>query len=72
MVKVEVKNTNIIRLEIAKKGMSMRSFSKMIGVSQGYLSQILSGKKNPSPIVAYKISNGLDSSVDEFFFIQSD
>lgn len=72
MVKVRMKNFEQTRLEIAKTGRSLRKFSKDIGISQGYLSQILCGKKKPSPTIAYKISNGLGLQLDDIFFIHND
>jgi len=67
-----MKNLEQTRLEIAKTGKSLRSFSKDIGISQGYLSQILCGKKKPSPTIAYKISNGLGVGFEDIFFIHND
>ena len=72
MLKITIKDLVEIKVEIAKRGKSLRSFSKEVGVSQGYLSQILSGKKRPSPKVAYKIANGLNLNIDEIFFIEFD
>gem|GEM_PF-3750667 len=67
-----LKNANTTRLLIAEKGMSLRGFSKEIGISQGYLSQVLKGDKIPSPKIAFKIARGLGQDVNEFFFIYSD
>ena len=40
-IESSIKNANTTRLLIAEKGMSLRGFSKEIGISQGYLSQVL-------------------------------
>lgn len=72
MVKVRIKNLEETRLEIAKAGKSLRKFSEEIGISQGYLSQILCGKKKPSPTIAYKISKGLGLNLEDIFFIHND
>lgn len=54
---------------IALEGKSVRSFSKEIAISHSYLTQILNGKKNPSPTVASKISEGLNKKIDDVFTI---
>ena len=59
------------RLLIAENGKSLRGFSEKIGISHAYLSQILSGKRNPSPTIGYKISRGLDIDIKEIFLIKS-
>lgn len=69
MIKITLKNSVKIRLLIAKKGESLSSFSNKIGISQGYLSQILSSKYNPSAKVAYKIAKGLGVNIEDIFFV---
>lgn len=71
-MKVELSNSSNIRILIAQQGMNLRLFSKHIGISQAYLSQILSGKRTPSPVVANKIAKGLNKKIDDIFFIQTD
>ncbi|WP_461181903.1 helix-turn-helix domain-containing protein [Virgibacillus kimchii] len=65
-------NPEKTRIQIAERGMSLRSFSKQIGVSQPYLSQILKGDRYPSPNVAVKIAKGLEMDVKDIFFINFD
>ena len=52
--------TNIpeLRYLIAKRGHSLRSFSKISGISLSYLSLIVNNKATPSPKMAKKISAG--------------
>lgn len=71
-MKVVLKNRNTVKIGIAEKGMSLRDFSNEIGVSQGYLSQILSGDKTPSAKIAHKISTGLGMEMKSIFFIHLD
>lgn len=71
-MRVALKDKSEIRLLIAMKGFSLRGFSKEIGISQGYLSQILKGSKNPSPVIAFKVARGLEKEVSEIFFIDND
>lgn len=56
---------------IAKQGESISGFAQRIGISQGYLSQILSKRYNPSAKVAYKIADGLGVEVEEIFLIKT-
>lgn len=71
-VRVTLKDRLELRLLIAMKGFSLRGFSREIGISQGYLSQILKGSKNPSPVIAFKVASGLGKEVSEIFFIHND
>lgn len=70
MVVMELKNRAEVRILIAETGKSLRGFSAMIGVSQPYLSQILSGKQKPSATVAYKIARGLGVNIEDIFLIK--
>ena len=69
MVKMELKNRSEVKMQIARKGKSMRSFALDIGISQAYLSQVLSGEYNPSPKIALKIANGLNKDLEEVFLM---
>ncbi|EOP82980.1 hypothetical protein IGM_05175 [Bacillus cereus HuB4-4] len=70
MIKIELKDEIKIRLLIAKKGKSLRCFANENGFSHAYLSQILNGDRNPSPVVATKISKGLNLEIEDIFFIK--
>ncbi|MGE7667380.1 helix-turn-helix domain-containing protein [Ureibacillus composti] len=70
MVKFELKDNQNIKLMIALKGKSLRSFSKEIKVSHSYLSQIINGKRTPSAGVARKISDGLSKEMEDIFLIK--
>lgn len=69
MVKLTPINPVDLKLRIAEKGLTLRDFSKEISVSHSYVSQILTGKRNPSAKVAGKISNGLGMDLKEIFLI---
>jgi len=71
MIVMMLKDNTSTRLSIAKKGESLRGFSKNIGISHAYLSQILNEKRNPSPIIAHKIAKGLDKEIEEIFLIKT-
>lgn len=70
MIQFTLKDALKIRLMIAGLGNSLRGFSKNISISHCYLSQILDGKKNPSPQVANKIAKGLNLKIEDIFLIK--
>ncbi|GAB3797512.1 helix-turn-helix domain-containing protein [Virgibacillus kimchii] len=50
-----------IKEKRTEKGLTMRELERRTGISQAYISQIESGKRNvPKPELIKKISNGLD------------
>lgn len=69
MISCILKNAETVTILIARTGMSLRSFSNKVGISQSYLSQILKGNYNPSSVVAYKIANGLGKEIEDIFTI---
>ena len=71
MIVITLKDPASIRMLIAEQGESLNNFSKKIGISQGYLSQIISGKYNPSATVAHKIATGLGLNVEDLFLIKT-
>lgn len=48
-------------------GLSQRQIAEKCGVTQQFIQQIESGKKNPSVKVLTKLAEALDSSIDELF-----
>lgn len=71
MLQMSKKEHSDIKLLIAKKGISQKEFAEFIGISDSYLSQVINGKKKPSPSTAGKIANGLDININEIFFISN-
>jgi len=69
MVQVTPKSTSNIKIRIAQTGLTLRGFSRKINVSHSYLSQILNEQRKPSPVIASKISSGLNVELVEIFFI---
>ncbi|UXS59870.1 helix-turn-helix transcriptional regulator [Staphylococcus ureilyticus] len=49
------------------KGFNVSSFAEKIGVGVSYLSQILNGKKSPSPKLAKKIAETLEVEIEDLF-----
>lgn len=52
------------------KGYNFSDLSNEIGVGVSYLSQIINGKKIPSPKLAKKMSEVLQVSVNELFIFE--
>ena len=70
MPKLKLKDSTVTRIMIAEKGKSLRCFAQMIRISHPYLSQVLNGKRNPSPTVAYKIASGVGLNIEDVFEIK--
>jgi len=68
MLHFQIKDTVKTRVMIGEKGKRISQFANEIGISQAYLSQILNGKRNPSPLVASKISKGLNMEINNIFY----
>ncbi|WP_117170599.1 helix-turn-helix domain-containing protein [Paraliobacillus sediminis] len=71
MIIVKPKNPTEIRILIAEGGNSLRTFAEEIGISHPYVSQILNFKRNPSPVAAAKIAEGLGLKLGDIFLIES-
>lgn len=59
-----------IRKILARKNMSQNCFAMRLGVSSGYMSQLMSGVRNPSPVLREKILSELkmnENGFDEIF-----
>lgn len=53
----------LLRSERRKKGLTMRELERRTGISQAYISQLESGKRNaPKPDMIKKLSDGIDVS----------
>ena len=66
---VAIKRSRIIKI-LAKKNMSQNCFAYRLGVSSGYMSQLMLGSRNPSPKLRQKILIALkldESGFDEVF-----
>lgn len=69
MIKLELISKEMTRIKIAEQGRNLRDFAEQVDISQTYLTQILNGKRNPSPTVAYKIAKGLNREIKDIFSI---
>jgi len=63
---ITVKTRDLKRL-ILKAGLTQAAFSKKIGVTQGYVSQLLMGKRSVSAPTAKAITESLGCTFDDVF-----
>ena len=66
---VAIRRNHIIKI-LAKKNMSQNWFAYKVGVSSGYMSQLMLGTRNPSPKLREKILTALkldESGFNEVF-----
>jgi len=72
MLKVKVKGSDIERL-LARRNLSHNAFAERLGISGGYLSQLVRGERYPSAELRAKILRSLrDVTFDEIFEIMDD
>lgn len=70
MLHITLINAEETQLMVAKAGYSLRGFARDVGVSSGYLSEILRNKRTPSPMIAQKIAKGLNVDVEDIFLFE--
>ncbi|SUM74483.1 helix-turn-helix domain-containing protein [Staphylococcus saprophyticus] len=63
-------NETSVKKAMFLKGYNLSDLSNETGVGVSYLSQIINGKKIPSPKLAKKMSEVLKVSVDELFIFE--
>ncbi|RST57631.1 XRE family transcriptional regulator [Siminovitchia terrae] len=59
---------NLRQQRVAKGYTDVEKFSKKIGISASYYYKIEQGKRTPGIILAKKIADTLNQTVDEIFF----
>jgi putative transcriptional regulator len=65
-------NINVLNLwhRLSKENISQTQLAQDLGISKCYLSQLVNGRRHPSPQLRQKIlSYFKDSSFDEFFIL---
>jgi len=60
---IETKVAKIIRQHLKKKGMTQEKLAYEIGMSKGYLSNFLNGKKGMSLSTLQKLADGLQVGI---------
>jgi len=72
VLKVKVKTNDIERL-LAKRNLSHNAFAELLGISSGYMSQLVRGERYPSAELRVKILRSLRNvTFDEIFEIMDD
>jgi transcriptional regulator with XRE-family HTH domain len=72
MLKVKVKANDIERL-LAKRNLSQNAFAERLGISSGYMSQLMRGTRYPSAELRAKIISSLKNiNFDKIFVIVDD
>jgi transcriptional regulator with XRE-family HTH domain len=71
-VKVKMNQVAVLKA-IARRNMSQNMLAIRAGISSGYISQIISGTRNPSPVVRQKLQDVLAPlTFDDIFIIEED
>lgn len=68
MPKIIIKNSELIRSQMLKKGYNLKELGLLCGVSHSYISIVINGKRNPSGKLSKKILDSLDLKFDDIFF----
>ena len=68
---IKVKDVNSLKQLLIKTGFSQRALGRMIRVSETYINQLVNGERNPSPAVAKRMCDSLDSEFDDIFFVDT-
>lgn len=72
MLKVTVKQSEVERL-LAKRNLSQNAFAERLGISSGYLSQLMRGSRYPSAELRAKILRSLRGvGFDDIFEVMDD
>lgn len=66
---VDLKNKEV-KKRLARKNISQNNFAIKLGVSSGYMSQLMCGFRHPSPRLRQKITDFLGCQFDEIFAIK--
>lgn len=52
----------ILKKHLARRNVSQNSFARRVGITSGYMSQILCGERNPSPKIRERILHTLNAA----------
>jgi hypothetical protein len=70
MIKVKI-NKSVVLKETARRNMSLNMLANKAGISSGYISQLISGDRCPSPQLREKIQKALQPlTFDDIFIIE--
>lgn len=72
MVKVAIR-ADVVREHLLRRNISQNNLAMQAGVSQGYLSQLLQGQRNPGPSVRERLMTALKiRKFDDLFVVVGD
>ena len=71
MLKVKL-NSSAVQRAMAKRNMSQNMLAMRVGISSGYISQLMCGTRCPSPMVRQRILDVLGLDFDDVFVIEED
>jgi transcriptional regulator with XRE-family HTH domain len=71
MIKVKI-NKSVVLKETARRNMSLNMLAHKAGISSGYISQLISGDRYPSPQLRGKIQQALQPLTFDDIFILED
>jgi len=72
MVKVSL-NRRALEIALARKNMSQNMLAARMGISSGYMSQLMRGERHPSPMTRQKILDAMSPlSFDDIFIIEDE
>jgi transcriptional regulator with XRE-family HTH domain len=70
MVKVKL-NRDFVDILLARRNMSQNSLARMLGLSSGYMAQLMNGDRYPSPRLRQRILEMLNPlSFDDLFIVE--
>lgn len=62
--------TSTLKLELARNGLTIQDFAKIINYNRDYINQVVNGRKNPSVKTASIIAKTLGCELEELFEIK--
>jgi hypothetical protein len=70
MIKVKI-NKVVVEKEVARRNLSLNMLAIKAGISSGYISQLISGVRYPSPHLREKLQKALQPlTFDDIFIIE--
>lgn len=66
-MKCKIRNSELVKKNIALQGLTQAEFSEIVGISRPHLSQVLNGRKTCKGPTAKKIADALHSDIKAQF-----
>lgn len=71
MTQLKVKDSANVQSCIALQGDTLKTFSNKVDVTHQFLSAVIRGKSHPSPLLAKRIAENLNRTIEDIFFIDN-